>query len=84
MQNFLVIIICMGMIALDKSLAKYGFHRDDITDVFLTHLHFDHCGGSINREGDKLVPAFKNAIYWSNEAHWKWAHIQMKEKKHPF
>lgn len=58
---------------LDKSLARHGFHRDDITDVFLTHLHFDHCGGSIAREGDKLVPAFKNALYWSNEAHWNWA-----------
>lgn len=58
---------------LDKSLAKYNFHRDDITDVFLTHLHFDHCGGSIIRQGDKLVPAFKNAVYWSNERHWKWA-----------
>ncbi len=58
---------------LDKSLAGHGFSKDDITDVFLTHLHFDHCGGSIVREGDKLVPAFKNATYWSNEAHWKWA-----------
>jgi len=58
---------------LDKSLAKYGFHPDDITDVFLTHLHFDHCGGSILKEGEKLVPAFKNAKYWSNEQHWKWA-----------
>jgi len=58
---------------LDKSLARHGFHRDDITDVFLTHLHFDHCGGSIVREGDRLVPAFKNATYWSNERHWKWA-----------
>lgn len=58
---------------LDKSLAHYGFHRDDITDVFLTHLHFDHCGGSIVREGDRLVPAFKNAVYWSNERHWNWA-----------
>lgn len=58
---------------LDGSLAKYGFHRDDITDVFLTHLHFDHCGGSIIREGERLVPAFKNALFWSNEAHWKWA-----------
>jgi glyoxylase-like metal-dependent hydrolase (beta-lactamase superfamily II) len=58
---------------LDKSLAKYGFHRDDITDAFLTHLHFDHCGGSIVREGDKLVPAFKNATYWSNKEHWEWA-----------
>jgi glyoxylase-like metal-dependent hydrolase (beta-lactamase superfamily II) len=58
---------------LDTSLAKHGFNRDDITDVFLTHLHFDHCGGSIVREGDKLVAAFKNAVYWSNEAHWEWA-----------
>ena len=58
---------------LDKSLAQYGFTKDDITDVFLTHLHFDHCGGGIVREGEKLVPAFKNATYWSNEQHWKWA-----------
>ncbi|MGG9961689.1 MBL fold metallo-hydrolase [Ferruginibacter sp. SUN106] len=58
---------------LDKSLAKYGFTKDAITDVFLTHLHFDHCGGSIVRDGDKLVPAFKNATYWSNERHWQWA-----------
>lgn len=58
---------------LDKSLAKHGFSKADITDVFLTHLHFDHCGGSIVREGEKLMPAFKNAQYWSNESHWKWA-----------
>ena len=56
---------------LEKSLAAHGFTTDDITDVFLTHLHFDHCGGSIKREGDKLVPAFKNAHYWSREEHWK-------------
>src|SRR4028119_1882635 len=62
-----------GPDTLDGSLAKYGFHRDDITDVFLTHLHFDHCGGSITRQDGLLVPAFKNAVYWSNEAHWKWA-----------
>jgi glyoxylase-like metal-dependent hydrolase (beta-lactamase superfamily II) len=62
-----------GDATLDNSLAKHGFHRDDITDVFLTHLHFDHCGGSIIREGDKLVPAFKNATYWSNPQHWQWA-----------
>ncbi len=55
---------------LDKSLAKYGFHRDDITDVFLTHLHFDHCGGSIIRKGNKLLPAFGKATFWSNELHW--------------
>lgn len=66
---------------LDKSLAKYGFHRDDITDVFLSHLHFDHCGGSIVRDGDKLVPAFKNATFWSNKEHWEWAvHPNEREK----
>ena len=62
-----------GDVSLDISLAKAGFHRDDITDVFLTHLHFDHCGGSIIRENNKLVPAFKNATYWSNQQHWDWA-----------
>jgi glyoxylase-like metal-dependent hydrolase (beta-lactamase superfamily II) len=66
---------------LDKSLAKYGFHRDDITDVILSHLHFDHCGGTIRREGDKLVPNFKNATVWSNEEHWQWAtHPNDREK----
>lgn len=59
--------------SLDKSLAKYGFHRNDITDVFLTHLHFDHVGGAIVIENNKMVPAFKNAIYWSNDQHWQWA-----------
>lgn len=61
--------------SLDRSLKKYGFHRDDITDVFLTHLHFDHCGGSIqwNKDGTGYEPAFKNAVYWTNKAHWKWA-----------
>ena len=58
---------------LETSLAKKGFSKDDITDVFLTHLHFDHCGGSIERDENKLVPAFKNATYWSNESHWQWA-----------
>lgn len=58
---------------LNSSLASHGFSKDDITDVFLTHLHFDHCGGSIERSGDKLVPAFKNAVYWSNKQHWEWA-----------
>lgn len=62
-----------GEATIDTSLAKLGFHRDDITDVFLTHLHFDHVGGAIKREGNKLVPAFKNAVYWSNNKHWDWA-----------
>ncbi len=60
---------------LDRSLKKRGFHRDDITDIFLTHLHFDHCGGSIqwNKNRTSYEPAFKNAEFWSNENHWKWA-----------
>ncbi len=62
-----------GNDTLEKSLAQHGFTKDDITDVFLTHLHFDHCGGSILRDGDKLIPAFKNATYWSNKNHWEWA-----------
>lgn len=62
-----------GNNTLEKSLAKYGFSKDDITDVILTHLHFDHCGGSVERVGEKLIPAFKNATYWSNEMHWQWA-----------
>ncbi|NNK40017.1 MAG: MBL fold metallo-hydrolase [Winogradskyella sp.] len=64
-----------GNYNIDSSLAKYGFHRDDITDVFMTHLHFDHCGGSIQWNNDRTgyEPAFKNATFWSNEKHWKWA-----------
>ncbi|MBS1655357.1 MAG: MBL fold metallo-hydrolase [Bacteroidetes bacterium] len=58
---------------LENSLATYGFSKNDITDVILTHLHFDHCGGAIDKVDDKLVPAFKNATYWSNEKHWHWA-----------
>ena len=69
---------------LEKSLAKYGFTKDDITDVFLTHLHFDHCGGSIKYEGDKLVPNFKNATYWSNQEHWKWATEPNEREKASF
>lgn len=58
---------------LEKSLAEHGFTKDDITDVILTHLHFDHCGGAIVREDDKLIPAFKNATYWTNQRHWETA-----------
>lgn len=60
---------------LDKSLAAHGFSRNDITDVFLTHLHFDHCGGAIqwNKDRTGYEPAFKNAKFWSNARHWQWA-----------
>ena len=64
-----------GDFSLDASLAALGFHRDDITDVFLTHLHFDHCGGAIQWNSGKTgyEPAFKNAKFWSNKNHWQWA-----------
>ncbi|MDP4600057.1 MAG: MBL fold metallo-hydrolase [Polaribacter sp.] len=63
-----------GDFSLDASLKKLGFHKDDITDVFLTHLHFDHCGGVIEKDKNGLlIPAFKNAKVWSNDKHWKWA-----------
>lgn len=61
--------------SLEKNLAKYGFTKDDITDVFLTHLHFDHCGGAIEWNNDRTgyKPAFKNAQFWTNKKHWDWA-----------
>ena len=64
-----------GNHSIDKSLSKYGFHRDDVTDVFMTHLHFDHCGGSVNWNAAKTgyEVAFKNAKFWTNESHWDWA-----------
>ena len=64
-----------GNHSLDKSLAKYGFHRDQITDVFMTHLHFDHCGGCVNWNKDRsgYEVAFKNAKFWTNENHFQWA-----------
>ena len=64
-----------GDFTLDSSLAKYGFHRDDVTDVFMTHLHFDHCGGSVNWNAAKTgyEVAFKNAKFWTNDNHWEWA-----------
>ncbi|MES2646873.1 MAG: MBL fold metallo-hydrolase [Bacteroidota bacterium] len=69
---------------LDKSLAAAGFHANDITDVVLTHLHFDHCGGSIIKEGDKLITAFKNATYWSSDRHWEWATKPNEREKASF
>ena len=72
--------------SLDHSLKKHGFNRDDITDVFLTHLHFDHCGGAIqwneNRTG--YQSAFKNAHFWSNKNHWDWATQPNKREKASF
>ncbi len=73
-----------GKDTLDGSLAAHGFNRNDITDVFLTHLHFDHCGGSIVRNGDRLLPAFPHAQYWSNQDHWQWATVPNDREKASF
>ncbi len=65
-----------GDYSMEKSLKEAGFSPDDITDVFLTHLHFDHCGGGVRwKDRDAKIPelVFPNATYWSNSAHWKWA-----------
>ncbi|MBC8756946.1 MBL fold metallo-hydrolase [Kordia sp. YSTF-M3] len=72
--------------SLEKSLQQHGFHNDDITDVFMTHLHFDHCGGSIqwNKDRTGYEPAFKNARFWSNENHWQWATIPNRREKASF
>jgi glyoxylase-like metal-dependent hydrolase (beta-lactamase superfamily II) len=85
-EKFFGYYFMYGDYTLDKSLAKYGFHRDQITDVFLTHLHFDHCGGSIqwNKEHTFYEPAFKNARFWSNENHWTWATIPNPREKASF
>jgi glyoxylase-like metal-dependent hydrolase (beta-lactamase superfamily II) len=64
-----------GENSLDSSLEKAGFSRADITDVFLTHLHFDHCGGAVRWNENKTTYelSFPNALYWSNKQHWAWA-----------
>lgn len=75
-----------GNYSLDSSLKTHGFHKDDITDVFMTHLHFDHCGGSIKWNKDKTgyESAFKNAHFWSNSDHWEWATKPNKREKASF
>jgi glyoxylase-like metal-dependent hydrolase (beta-lactamase superfamily II) len=73
-----------GDVSLDSSLAKLGFSAGDITDVFLTHLHFDHVGGAVKRDGEKLLPAFENATYWSNKQHWDWAVFPNEREKASF
>lgn len=74
-EKFFSYYYMFGDFSLESSLKKHGFSKDDITDVFMSHLHFDHCGGSVDWNKDKTgyIPAFKNALYWTNENHWKWA-----------
>ena len=75
-----------GTESLDGGLAKHGFCREDVTDVFLTHLHFDHCGGCVQWNSDKTgyEIAFKKATFWSNEDHWKWATNPNKRERASF
>ncbi len=63
-----------GNYSLEYSLLANGFHKNDITDVFLTHLHFDHCGGAIYKDSKQMLkPSFKNAVFWVHKKHWEWA-----------
>ena len=62
-------------VSLSSSINSLGFSTDDITDVFFTHLHFDHCGGATTREGNKIIPVFKNAKFWCSKSHWEWATV---------
>jgi len=74
-EKFFGYYYLFGDFSLENSLRKHGFSKEDITDVFMTHLHFDHCGGSVDWNSDKTgyIPAFKNAKYWTNKNHWQWA-----------
>lgn len=71
--KFLSYYYLHGDDSLIRSLNKAGFSENDVTDMFLTHLHFDHCGGGVRYEKERPVLTFPKAKYWSNENHWKWA-----------
>ncbi len=80
-EKFFSFYYLHGNDSMERSIQAKGFSMDDVTDVFLTHLHFDHVGGAVKRDGDRLLPAFKNAKYWSNKDHWEWAvHPNEREK----
>lgn len=85
-EKFLKHYYLNGEDTLEKSLAKHGFTKDDITDMVLTHLHFDHTGGSIewNDDKSKLIPSFKNANYWVSKSQWEWATQPNKREKASF
>lgn len=74
-----------GDMTLLSSLKAEGLAPEDITDVFLTHLHFDHVGGAVRyNEKGELIPTFPNAVYWSNEAHYNWAYYPNAREKASF
>ncbi|TXC81328.1 MBL fold metallo-hydrolase [Luteibaculum oceani] len=85
-EKFFSFYYLQDTITLEQSLAKKGFHPDDITDVVLTHLHFDHCGGAVSLNASKgnFYPTFKNATYWSNSHHWEWAMYPNAREKASF
>lgn len=84
-QKFLGHYYLHGEDTLASSLARHGYQCSDITDLFLTHLHFDHCGGAIRRDADgSLVPVFENAVYWSDRLHWKAARKPNEREKASF
>ncbi len=85
-EKFFSYYFMFGDDTLMSSLNKHGFHPDDITDVFLTHLHFDHCGGGIkwNTDRSKFEATFKNATYWTNKKHWQWATVPNAREKASF
>ena len=83
-QKFLQHYYLHGNDTLEKSLEKNGFGVEDITDVILTHLHFDHCGGAVKKINNEYALTFPNATYWSNEIHWQWATYPNDREKASF
>ena len=73
-EKFFSFLYLFGDETLKGSLNHAGFSEQEVTDMFLTHLHFDHCGGGVylNKENLREL-TFNNANYWSNQAHWDWA-----------
>jgi glyoxylase-like metal-dependent hydrolase (beta-lactamase superfamily II) len=82
--NFFSHYYLQGVVSLEEALNSRGFSKQDITDVFLTHLHFDHCGGAVINKDNQLLPAFQNAVYWSNQNHWIWATEPNEREKASF
>lgn len=84
-EKFFSYYYLFGDDSLLGNLKQLGFSPDDVTDVFLTHLHFDHCGGAIAKDtNENFRPVFKNATYWSNNKHWEWATAPNAREKASF
>ncbi len=83
-EKFLSHYYLHGEDSLANSIHLAGFNESDVTDIFMTHLHFDHCGGGVERKSDKLALTFPNATYWGNENHWQWATIPNAREKASF